>query len=125
MTSAAEGSQGFSPGESRPWRPSESGLIVSVRLTPKGGRDAVDGAETLSDGRTVLKARVRAAPENGKANESLARILANCCEVGVSRVSLVGGATSRVKTWLIEGDATVLAAALERSLASSQRKTRA
>lgn len=125
MTSAAEGPQGFSPGESRPWRPTHSGLIVSVRLTPKGGRDAVDGAETLSDGRTVLKARVRAAPENGKANESLARILANCCEVGVSRVSLVGGATSRVKTWLIEGDATVLAAALERSLASSQRKTRA
>jgi uncharacterized protein len=29
-----------------------------VRLTPKGGRDAIDGIERLADGRAVLKARV-------------------------------------------------------------------
>ncbi len=124
MTPASDGSQQSSPVVGCAWRPSESGLVVVVRLTPKGGRDTVDGVEMLSDGRWVLKARVRAAPEDGKANAALARVLADCCGVGLSRVSLVGGATSRVKTWLIEGDATVLAAALERSLASGQRKAR-
>ena len=40
----------------------DGGIALAVRLTPKGGRDAIDGIETLADGRAVLKARVRAAP---------------------------------------------------------------
>ena len=36
------------------------GVVLAVRLTPKGGRDAIDGVETLGDGRPVLNARVRA-----------------------------------------------------------------
>jgi uncharacterized protein YggU (UPF0235/DUF167 family) len=39
-----------------------------VRLTPKGGWDAVDGIEQLADGRSVLKVRVRAAASDGEAN---------------------------------------------------------
>ena len=42
-----------------------------VRLTPKGGRDAIDGIEELADGQCVLKARVRAAPSEGEANDAL------------------------------------------------------
>lgn len=45
-----------------PWNATASALSVTIRLTPRGGRDALDGIETLSDGRAVLKARVRAAP---------------------------------------------------------------
>ena len=48
---------------------------MAVRLTPKGGRDAIDGAETLSNGHEVLKARVRAAPSEGEANEALCRLI--------------------------------------------------
>ena len=44
----------------RPWLLVPEGLMVNVRLTPKGGRDEVGGIETLADGRMVLKARVRA-----------------------------------------------------------------
>src|SRR6266851_1053789 len=46
----------------RPWAVSADGLVVTVRLTPKGGRGSIDGIAHLSDGRCVLKARVRAAP---------------------------------------------------------------
>ena len=43
-----------------PYRIERERLLVDVRLTPRGGRDAVEGAETLADGRAVLKARVSA-----------------------------------------------------------------
>ena len=35
---------------SRPWTPAADGIVVSVRLTPKGGRDSIDGVDTLADG---------------------------------------------------------------------------
>ena len=45
----------------RPWLVEPDGLVLTVRLTPKGGRDGVDGIEARADGRCVLKVRVRAA----------------------------------------------------------------
>ena len=35
-------------------------LLVDVRLTPRGGSDRLDGVKALSDGRSVVAARVRA-----------------------------------------------------------------
>jgi hypothetical protein len=37
-----------------PWRYSTQGISVALRVTPRGGRDEVDGLERLADGRTVL-----------------------------------------------------------------------
>ena len=96
------------------WTRIPDGLIVSIRLTPKGGRDAIDGAETLADGRAVLKVRVRAAPSEGAANAALGRILANALGVPPSRVEIVQGATSRTKQVKIVGASAMLAAALEK-----------
>jgi uncharacterized protein len=100
------------PGD--PWRAVADGLVLSVRLTPKGGRDEIDGTETLSDGRPVLKARVRAAPEDGKANDALVKLVSKAAGVSRSSVSITAGHTSRVKTLTIAGDADGLAAALGR-----------
>jgi len=55
------------------WSAAQNGVHITLRLTPKGGRDSIDGIEAMSDGRSVLKARVRAAPHEGVANEALAR----------------------------------------------------
>ena len=41
-----------------PWRAAPDGIVVACRLTPKGGRDAIDGAATLADGTRVLLVRV-------------------------------------------------------------------
>ena len=90
------------------------GAIVTVRLTPKGGRDSIDGVDTLADGTVVLKARVRAAPSEGEANAALCRLLAKALGVPPSRVAVVGGATSRLKRVKATGDAQALAAALEK-----------
>jgi uncharacterized protein len=68
------------------------GIVVAVRPTPKGGRDALDGIEEMADGRPVLKAR------------SLA--------VAPRDVSLVAGATTRLKRREIVGHGAALAATL-------------
>ena len=89
-------------------------MAVTVRLTPKGGRDAIDGVETLSDGRTVLKVRVRAAPSEGEANEALCRLIAKSLDVPPRDVVLTAGATARIKRLAISGDGPTLVAALEK-----------
>jgi len=92
--------------------------MVTVRLTPKGGRDAIDGIESLSDGRPVLKARVRAAPSEGEANDALCRLIAKAAGVPPRDVVLVAGASARVKRLAIAGDGPTLIAALEKAATS-------
>ena len=86
------------------WRRQGEGVVVHLRLTPKAARDAVEGCETLADGREVLKARVRAAPEDGKANEAARRLLARALGLPASKVSLESGATARLKSFFLAGD---------------------
>jgi uncharacterized protein YggU (UPF0235/DUF167 family) len=98
----------------RPWIAVGDGLTLSVRLTPKGGRDALDGIEALADGRCVLKVRVRAAPTEGEANEALRRLIAKALRIPTRDVMLSAGATSRIKRLAVAGDGPALAATLEK-----------
>jgi uncharacterized protein len=86
-----------------------------VRLTPKGGRDAIEGWWVDSTGNRALKARVAAPPEDGKANKALLDLLARVLEVRRSDVRIASGAASRLKTIDILGRDDVLAARLERA----------
>jgi uncharacterized protein YggU (UPF0235/DUF167 family) len=95
-----------------PWRETKEGLALTVRLTPRGGRDALDGFEILADGRTVLKARVRAAPTEGEANAALIALIAKQIGLPRSQLAIAGGATARLKTVAVQGDAAALAARL-------------
>ena len=90
------------------WRPVHGGVEVRVRVTPRGGRDALDGVEVLADGRQVVKVRVRAAPAEGAANEAVRRILAKALERPASAVDLQAGAAARVKTFSVAGDPAAL-----------------
>ena len=98
----------------RPWSIEPAGVTIAVRLTPKGGRDSLDGTQTLADGRRVLKARVRAAPMDGEANDALLRLVAEALDIPLRNVTLAAGATSRVKRIAVAGDGPALLAALER-----------
>jgi uncharacterized protein len=100
-----------------PWKAGADSVTVTVRLTPKGGRDALDGIEQIADGTCVLKVRVRAAPVEGAANDALVRLIAKAGEVPPSRVAIAAGASSRVKRVMIGGDSARIIAALEKSLA--------
>jgi uncharacterized protein len=68
----------------------------------------------LPDGSALLKVRVTAAPSDGAANDSLIRLLARQFGVAPRNVTLVGGAASRIKRVLVEGDLSTVVTALER-----------
>jgi uncharacterized protein len=86
-----------------PVRTSRDGILIAIRLTPRAARDAVDGVK-----QGQLHARVRAVPEDGRANTALVQLVADEIGVPKSTVSVTAGKTSRLKTVLIAGDAKVL-----------------
>ena len=102
-----------------PWRASSEGISVALRVTPRGGRDDIDGVETLSDGRSVLKVRVRAIADGGEANRAVTELLAKSLRVPRGSVRLLSGATSRLKQIAIDGDPAALGEAL-RTLTSAK-----
>ncbi|MCP3439868.1 DUF167 domain-containing protein [Bradyrhizobium sp. CCGUVB14] len=87
-----------------PWRTSTTGVSIALRVTPRGGRDGIDGIEQLSDGRSVLKVRVRAIADGGEANRAVLVLLAKSLGVPKASVSLLSGATSRLKQIAVAGD---------------------
>ena len=97
-----------------PWSRTATGLRLIVRLTPRGGRDALGGTRYGEAGRAQLLARVASPPVEGAANAALVKLVAKSLGLPKSAVTLAAGETSRVKTLEIAGDP----AALERVLAA-------
>jgi uncharacterized protein (TIGR00251 family) len=103
-----------------PWRYSTQGISIALRVTPRGGRDEIDGIETLADGRSVVKIRVRAIAEGGGANRAVTELLAKALGVPKASVRLLSGATSRLKQVAVNGDATALGELLKKVTAASE-----
>jgi uncharacterized protein YggU (UPF0235/DUF167 family) len=76
---------------------------LAVRLTPRGGRDHIDGWTRDAAGRPLLKVRVSAPPVEGEANAALEKLIAKALALPKSAVTVAGGATARVKQLHIEG----------------------
>lgn len=73
------------------------GERIAVRVTPRGGRDAV----TVDEAQQV-HIRVTAPPEDGKANAAVRKLLARAMGIAPSRLTLVGGATARDKLFRVD-----------------------
>jgi uncharacterized protein (TIGR00251 family) len=104
-----------------PWRTASEGISVALRVTPRGGRDDIDGIETLANGRSVVTLRVRAVADGGKANRAVTELLARALGVPKANVRLLSGATSRLKQVAIDGDPAKLGEAL-RALTSAKKQ---
>lgn len=76
----------------------EPGVRVAVRVTPRAGANKIEGER---EGRLLV--RVTAAPEDGKANAAVCKLIAKRLRVGKTTVSVVSGETSREKTLEITG----------------------
>ena len=98
---------------SAPFRTRENGIDLFVRLTPKSSVDRLEGVEISADGRSYLKARVRAVPENGAANSALEKLVAKALGTPASAVSVVAGSTARLKTLRVIGEPATLAPRIE------------
>lgn len=90
-------------------RPARDGIDLFVRLTPRSSADAIEAVAFSADGREHLAARVRAVPDKGKANAALERLVAEWLGVPRTTVSVTAGATQRLKTLRIAGNADDLA----------------
>jgi len=99
---------------SRAWQKFDDYIRLAVRLTPNGGRNAIDGLEPDGEGGMLLKARVTAIPEKGKANKALIALVAKSLGIAKSSVSLASGETSRKKILRIDGDPEDVMKKLER-----------
>ena len=97
-----------------PWSIQSGRVVLHVHLTPKGGRDALEGVATLADGASVLKMKVRSPPEDGKANAAAIACLAKALGLAKSAIELTAGAKSRHKTFKISGDGDAIVAILEK-----------
>ena len=84
----------------------------ALKLTPRGGRDAIDGWAQDAAGKKHLKARVSLPPEDGKANKALIELLAKALDIPKSSIRIAAGETSRLKTIQIDGDSAALQAKL-------------
>jgi len=95
------------------WRIVPKGLEVNIRLQPGARRAAVEGLERLADGSLVLKVRVTAPPEDGKANAALVALLAKSWKLPKRDLELIAGQKARNKTLLLHGDGEALRQRLE------------
>ncbi len=75
-----------------------AGAVVSVRAHPGSRREGILGVHA-----GALRIGVNAAPENGKANAAIARVLAEALGCKPSAVELISGSTSRDKKFLVQG----------------------
>jgi uncharacterized protein (TIGR00251 family) len=103
-----------------PWRYSTQGISVALRVTPRGGRDDIDGLETLANGRIVVKVRVRAIADGGEANRAVTELMAKALGVPKASVRILSGTTSRLKQIAVDGDPAKLGESLRKLTAAKK-----
>ena len=84
-----------------------------MRLAPRGSRNAIEGVDRDAADRARLRVRVTAAPERGRANAAMLKLLAKAWRLPAGSIAVTAGATDRNKTVLVAGEAAALLARLE------------
>ncbi len=70
---------------------------LALRVTPNAGREEIETAQDRGDGEVRLRIKVRAVPEDGKANRAVCALIGKALGLPKSSVQLVSGETSRDK----------------------------
>jgi uncharacterized protein (TIGR00251 family) len=96
-------------------RAAADAVLVHVLATSKASSNGVEGAVTTAHG-AALKVRVTAAPDRGKANTAIIKLLAKAWHLPPRRFSIVAGNTDRHKTILVAGDSDPLITRLQQWL---------
>jgi uncharacterized protein (TIGR00251 family) len=100
----------------QPFAEAADGVRLAVRVTPKASAERIIGLADEADGGVVLKVAVTAAPENGKANTALVKLLARAFRLPPRDFSIVRGANDRRKVIAVTGAPAALAARITEGL---------
>ena len=73
-------------------------MIVKVKITPNAARNAIEGMQG-----DLLRVRIAAPPDKGKANEALIAFLAKEWKIPKSHIRILSGHASRIKRLEIDG----------------------
>jgi uncharacterized protein len=109
-----EGADVPSQPQPRCYRLTPTAMLLRVRVTPNAGADRIEGSAIRDDGESVLRVRVAAVPDKGKANAAVVALLAKALGVPKSTISVVSGDTARLKTLEIVGPPDALAESVDR-----------
>jgi uncharacterized protein (TIGR00251 family) len=86
------------------WAERDDGIVLAVRVTPRGGRDAL-----LAGTGAHFAARIAAPPVDGRANAALIALVATAFAVPRRAVRLIAGDGARLKRQHVAGDPHTLA----------------
>jgi uncharacterized protein len=81
--------------------------MLTVRVTPKASRNAIQGTMATPDG-LALKIAVTAPADKGKANAAVIALLAEAFGIAKRNIDLTAGETDRRKLLRISGDPAAL-----------------
>ncbi len=76
---------------------SPESTLIPVQVSPRAGRDAIEGMVEDASGKQWLKVKLTVVPEGGRANKALLKLLAKEWGCAPSSLSIVSGETSRHK----------------------------
>lgn len=91
----------------------QTGVTLHLRVTPNAGRDRLEGVLARDDGNVVLAVRVKAVPEDGRANAAVVTLFAKALRLPKSAIAVTAGHAARQKTLAIAGDGPAIIAALQ------------
>jgi len=97
--------------------PERDGVRVAIRLTPNARADRILAIAATAQGKRAISASVTAAPQDGRANQALLRLLARAWRLPRRDLTIVSGAASRHKTVRVVGDPLQLSSRLGAFLA--------
>lgn len=95
------------------WSMIAGGVRLAVRVSPRGGRNAVEGLREDAAGMKHLVVRVSAAPVDGEANDAVEATVAKWLGVKPRMIEIISGETARVKLLRIDGDPVALSRKLQ------------
>jgi len=73
-------------------------LTVTIKVVPGSSQARIHRQQWTLDNADIIKCYRASPPKNGKANSELIRLLADICKLAPSKITIIKGATQRIKT---------------------------
>lgn len=88
------------------FEPAKNGFYIRIKLTPNASSCGFGGLFFYVDDTVYLKAGVTVAPEKGKANKELIKMLAKALNIAKQDIELTAGATTHFKKFFVAKELT-------------------